>query len=127
MPPSEIIFYQEGEAVLVRDWIMKLPPKVQIKCLAYIARLETTGHDLRRPIADYLRDGIYELRPSYQGVNYRILYFFTTKNLVVVSHGLKKEGAVPAIEIDRAMERKRKFEENPAAHTYKPGKQDRSR
>lgn len=62
------------------------------------------------------------MRPSYQGVNYRILYFFTAKNVVVASHGLRKEGEVPAIEIDRAVERKRKFEENPAVHTYKPGK-----
>ena len=92
MPPSEVIFYKEGEAVPVRDWMMKQPGKVQIKCLAYIAQLETSGHDLRRPIADYLRDGIYELRPSYQGVNYRILYFFIGKNLVVISHGLRKEG-----------------------------------
>jgi hypothetical protein len=47
--------------------------------------LEQQGHELRRPIADFLRDGIYELRPSVQGVNYRILYFFSGRNVVVVS------------------------------------------
>jgi len=62
------------------------------------------------------------LRPSYQGVNYRILYFFAGENIVVVSHGLKKEREVPAVETNRAMERKAKFESDPAAHTYKPGK-----
>ena len=41
---------------------------------------------------------------------------------MVVSHGLKKEGEVPAVEIDRAMERKERFEADRAAHTYKPGK-----
>jgi hypothetical protein len=122
MPQSEVVFYKEGDAVLVRDWLKKQPKKVQIKCLAYLAQLEAKGHELRRPAADFLRDGIYELRPSYQGVNYRILYFFAGKNVVVVSRGLKKESEVPAVEIDRAIECKEKFEADPAAHTYKPGK-----
>jgi hypothetical protein len=80
------------------------------------------GHDLRRPVADFLRDGIYELRPSYQGVNYRILYFFMGRDVVVLSHGITKEGVVPATEIDRAIERRKRFEADPKAHTYKPGK-----
>jgi len=122
VPQSEVIFYREDDSVPVRDWLKKQPGKVQIKCLAYIAQLEAKGHELRRPAADFLRDGIYELRPSYQGVNYRILYFFAGKNVVVVSHGLKKESDVPAVEIDRAMERKKRFEADPVAHTYKPGR-----
>ena len=68
MAQSEIIFYKEGEMVPARDWLRKQPQKVQIKCLAYIAQLEAKGHELRRPVADFLRDGIYELRPSCQGV-----------------------------------------------------------
>jgi hypothetical protein len=36
----------------------------------------------------------------------------------VVSHGLVKERVVPAREIDRAVERKKRFEANPARHTY---------
>jgi hypothetical protein len=39
--------------------------------------------------------------------------------VVVVSHGLKKEGEIPAVEIIRATERKRRFEANPQAHTFK--------
>ena len=36
----------------------------------------------------------------------------------VVSHGLAKERVVPPKEIDRAVERKKRFEANPAKHTY---------
>jgi len=36
----------------------------------------------------------------------------------VVSHGLVKEAAVPPKEIEKAIERKRKFENKPKAHTY---------
>jgi len=34
----------------------------------------------------------------------------------IVSHGIVKESAVPLKEIDRALERKRRFEANPAKH-----------
>ena len=44
------------------------------KSQAYLRRLEAEGHELRRPIGDYLRDGIHELRPSILGVHYRILF-----------------------------------------------------
>jgi hypothetical protein len=36
----------------------------------------------------------------------------------VVSHGITKEAAVPAKEIDRAVDRKRLFAADPIAHTY---------
>jgi hypothetical protein len=122
MPQSEVVFYKEDERVLVREWLKALPNKAQEKCLTFITQLEMQGHQLRRPVADFLRDGIYELRPSYQGINYRILYFFSGRDVVVLSHGITKEGVVPEVEINRAVERKKRFEADPKAHTYKPGK-----
>jgi hypothetical protein len=65
------------------------------------------GHELRRPEADFLRDGIYELRVSLGGVHHRILYFFHGATAAVVSHGLVKERVVPSKEIDHAVERSR--------------------
>ncbi|MCU1236251.1 MAG: hypothetical protein JWP63_4218 [Candidatus Solibacter sp.] len=76
------------------------------------------GHELRRPEADHLRQGIYELRASLQGIHYRILYFFHGAVAAVVSHGIVKEAAVPPTEIERAMRRKKQFEANPSKHTY---------
>jgi hypothetical protein len=51
-------------------------------------------------------------------VNYRVLYFFHGRTAAVVSRGPVKEAAVPSKEIERAIERKRKFARNPRAHTY---------
>lgn len=114
-----MVFYREGDAVPVREWLKSIPIKAQRKCLTYLHLLETDGHDLRRPVADFLRDGIYELRPSYQGVNYRLLYFFVGRNVIVVSHGIAKEAEVPVSEIERALRHKRNYERDPAAHTYR--------
>ena len=83
-----------------------------------IERLEQEGHQLRRPEADLLRDKIYELRASLQGIHYRILYFFHGNVAAVLSHGIVKEDCVPPIEIDRAIQRRKNFEKNPKAHTY---------
>lgn len=119
MPQSEIVFYKEGKIVLFEQWLSTLPAKVQAKCLSQLRLLRLQEHELRRPIADFLRDGIYELRPTYQGVHYRILYFFSGKNVVVISHGLSKESKVPAVDINRAVERRKKYEANPKAHAWR--------
>jgi hypothetical protein len=105
--------------VLFEHWLNTLPVKAQAKCLAQVHLLRAQGHELRPPIADFLRDGIYELRPTYRGVHYRILYFFSGRNATVISHGLTKQSEVPAVEIKRAMERRKKYEANPNAHGWR--------
>jgi phage-related protein len=119
VPRIQVVFYQEttGSAPVL-DWLDTLPPKAQDKCRVKIERLQELGHELRRPEADLLRDGIYELRVGLQGINYRILYFFHGKVAAVLAHGLVKERVVPLREIDEAIRRKQRFEENPGKHTY---------
>ena len=114
MPRVEVVFYRDVDgSVPMRDWLDGIPRKGQAKCLARLKRLEESGHELRRPEADYLRDGIYELRVGLQGVNYRMLYFFHGRTAAVVSHGLVKERVVPTGEIDLAVERRLRFERDP--------------
>jgi phage-related protein len=118
---AELVYYQEdAETVPMVQWLEKLPAKALQKCLARLERLGELGHELRRPEADYLRDDIYELRASYRGVHYRMLYFFHKQAAVVVSHGLTKERAVPLREIDLAIKRKQTFDANPKQHTFQP-------
>jgi phage-related protein len=119
---ARIFFYQDddGSHPLVR-WLDGLPRKVRAKCIDRISRLAELGNELRRPEADYLRDGIYELRASYQGVHYRMLYFFSGQAVVVLSHGLTKERQVPEEEIDRAIERKKQVQSNFDKHTTEAG------
>lgn len=120
MPQTKVIFYREASgAVPLISWLMELQPKAQDKCRIKIERLKQLGHELRRPEADYLRDGIYELRIGFEGKNFRILYFFWGAEAIVVSHGIVKECIVPRREIVRALTRKRKFENNPFLHTHR--------
>ncbi len=74
---------------------------------------------MRRPTADILEDGIYELRAKVGTVNYRMLYCFLGKNVAFLLHGLTKEAAIPPADLDPAKRRKADLEANQTRHTYK--------
>jgi phage-related protein len=118
MPETEVIlFADDDEAAPFLVWLDGLTEKAQIKVIVRVERLAAMGHELRRPEADYLRDGVYELRVSLQRIQYRVLYFFHGKQ-AVISHGLTKTSQVPPKEIDLAVEHRSRFEEDPERHTY---------
>ena len=122
MPQTRLLFFQDaGGLAPVWEWLKDLRegnPKAYAKCVVRIRRLVELGHELRRPEADLLRDGIYELRARLGTVNYRILYFFHGRNVAVLAHAITKENEIPAVEINRAVERKRAFIASPVAHTF---------
>ena len=122
MPITRVIFFQDevGRSPVL-DWLQDLKTenaKAWANCRAKIVLLSQLGHELRRPAADCLRDGIYELRAKQGHVQYRILYFFHGRNVAVLSHSLTKEDSIPPVEIERALKRKRQFELNPEKYTY---------
>jgi phage-related protein len=119
MPAVRLLFFRESiGTVPLLEWFDSLPPKVKDKCRVWLRRLRDHGHELRRPDADYLRDGIHELRVGFRGMNYRMLYFFSGRQTVVVSHGIVKERIVPAKEIDLAVRRMNQFRQRPELHTH---------
>jgi hypothetical protein len=122
MPRTVVVFYQdEAGKVPVMEWLRALrrtDSKAYAKCVVRIRRLVELGHELRRPEADLLRDGIYELRAKKGRVNYRILYFFHGPQVAILGHALTKEGAIPNAEIERIIQRKEAFARNPSRYSY---------
>jgi len=121
MPETELLFYREDDgSVPVLDWLddlAKRDRRAYLKCREVIGRLALMGRELRRPTADLLEDGIYELRARVGRVNYRVLYFFHGRDVAILAHGLTKERAIPKADLARALERKAKFETDPKRHT----------
>jgi phage-related protein len=114
-----VIFCEADGSAPFLTWFTALARKAQDKCTVRIERLRELGHELRRPEADFLRDGIYELRAKHGNLNYRILYFFHGREAVVLSHGIVKQQAeVPAREIELAVRRKAQFLARPERHTH---------
>ena len=62
MPQTAVFFFREptDDSVPLLEWLDGLPQKVRAKCTVRIDRLGELGHELRRPEADFLRDGIHE-------------------------------------------------------------------
>lgn len=124
MPRTAVIFYREEDGTVpLVNWLDDLPKRAKDKCRLKLERLQDVGHELRRPEADYLRDGIYELRVRLQRVNYRMLYFFHGTIAAIVSHGIIKEREVPPTEIEKAIQRKQRFMVNPERHAFREIKQ----
>ena len=125
MPEIRLFFYQEGDqTVPVQEWLADLRQRNRrafARCVAVIRRLQCTGHELRRPHAAFLRDGVYELRAREGNVNYRILYFFHGQRTAILAHALIKSARVPDADIQCAMQRKRALEAQPQRHIYEEG------
>lgn len=125
MPQTEVIFYRDDDGTVpVLEWLQALKKhnrRAFAKCVVRLRRLAELGFDLRRPEADLLRDGIYELRAKLGHVQYRILYFFHGRLLAVVAHALTKKDKVPDVDIDRAICRQRAFHSDPDSHTHLQG------
>ncbi len=93
MPRTRVVFYREREgSVPVLEWLDTLPAKIQDKCVVKIERLRELGHELRRPEADVLLDGIYELRIGREGMNYRIL-LANTLHFILYTSPIKIAGS----------------------------------
>ena len=121
MPATEVRVFRtaSGEIPLI-SWLRHTKasePDAYKKCLQRILLLEENGNALRRPHADYLRDGVYELRCRLGKVHYRILYGFTGKCIATLTSGFTKEGEVPDKEIDLAIERLALVKSNPTKFT----------
>jgi len=121
MPETTIYFFREEDGTVpFLEWLAELEKrqrKAFEKCLYMLDLVRQFGHTLRRPHADLLRDGVYELRTRVGRVNYRILYGFVGKDLVLVSHGVTKEKSVSDAEIDLAVRRLDLYHQNPTRYS----------
>jgi phage-related protein len=123
MPATQIVLFQDAKGeVPVLEWLNKLAKqdkKGYANCIARIEQLAEYGFELRRPAADFLRDGIYELRAKHVRVQYRILYFFHGQNVVILAHAIiKEDNEVPDRDIELALTYKDLFVLNPEFYTY---------
>ncbi len=113
-----VIFRDVKNNAPLIEWLKRQPIRARNKCIAKIERLSWMGHKLRRPDCDYLTEGIYELRARDGNVNYRILYGFVGRSVVLLSHGCTKEREIPKREINRAIRNLERFNKNPEKHSF---------
>ncbi|MEK6543714.1 MAG: type II toxin-antitoxin system RelE/ParE family toxin [Elusimicrobiota bacterium] len=118
MSAIPVLFYKDKDGCPVMEWLDTLPPRAFVKGAMLIDRLKESGHALRRPEVDYLREHIYELRWKLGHTNYRILYFFHGQQAVILAHGLIKKEHIPDRDIDLAVQRSVRFLSAPEIHSH---------
>ena len=79
------------------------------------------GNELRRPTVDKVFLKIRELRPTWQGVHYRILYAFAGEKKAVLLHGCIKVRKIKERDIGIALQKFKKYNAKPELHTYIEG------
>ncbi len=104
---KNIYYYKDiGGRDHIKNFIDSLDIHDQQKALAYIALLKEHGHNLRRPIADNIGNGLYELRPKGN----RVFYFFFLKDSAVLVHAIKKKtDEISKSDIQISLRRKNEF------------------
>jgi len=106
-----LVYKTEKGENLLQEFLKTLDSKTRAKIEKYIELLSLEGPNLKRPYADYLESGIYELRVKFSPNNYRILYFFFFEKNIVLTHGfVKKTDSVPVKEIEKALKYKIDYE-----------------
>lgn len=89
-----VFFESESGQSPVQGFLDALPKKHRLKCYVYVDYLRShdpAGGPLPSNYAKHVRGRIYELRPEWQGTEYRLLYARVSPTRVVLLHALKKK------------------------------------
>ena len=99
----EVILYEDKKGnCQADDFLEGMLVKKRAKVEKWMEQLEKEGPDLPRPYADLVRGKIRELRVQFGSDNYRFLYFFFGKKIIITHGFLKKTNKVPVGEINKA-------------------------
>ncbi|MFI1286029.1 type II toxin-antitoxin system RelE/ParE family toxin [Streptomyces sp. NPDC020858] len=102
----------------VRSWLELLPDKQYRKVEEYAELLVTQGALTPMPFARPLRDGVYELRPTLDGVPTRITYWFAPGRRIVLLTVFRKTRMHESGQASRAVAARTVCErEHEPAHT----------
>ena len=99
----EIEFYRDHRGrCQVIDFLGRLQIRERAKVTKWIEMLERQGPDLPRPYADIIKGKIRELRIGFGTNEYRFLYFFCGKRIIITHGFIKKTDKIPVEDIETA-------------------------
>lgn len=109
----------------VRDWLELLPGKQFRKVEEYADLLAALGTRTPMPFARPLRDGVYELRPTLDGMDTRITYWFAPARRIVLLTVFRKTRMRETGQVARAVRARMvcECEHSPAHTTYSRSEQ----
>lgn len=97
----------------VRDYLRSLPKEARAKCGRYMQQFEWRGHTLPASHLTKLAGDIWELRPEYNGIEYRLYFGIAAQSAVYVHAVVKKQQRAARSDIELAQ---RRFDAGKAEH-----------
>jgi len=99
----EAEFYRDSKGnCQVISFLGKLQLKERAKVAKWIEMLEREGPDLPMPYADIVKGKIRELRIGFGSNEYRFLYFFYGKRIIITHGFIKKTDRIPIEDLEKA-------------------------
>lgn len=93
LPVLTVRFYRTPTGARpVRDWLLSLPKEVRREIGADIGRVQWQW-PVGKPLVDGFGGGLYEVRTSHDGEQYRVLFYLDGTALVLV-HGESQRGTM---------------------------------
>jgi phage-related protein len=107
--PLPIGFYRSPSGVEpVKEWLMSLPAEVRKEIGGDIRNVQD-GWPLGKPYVDGFGAGLYEVRTSHRGQQYRVLFIFVEGTMVLLHGFHKKTQKTPAADIELARRRQKEI------------------
>lgn len=76
----------------------------------YVVDMLKVQERISTKFVKFIRDGLYELRVTYNGSIYRVFFIFDDDNIILLFNGFnKKTKKTPKKEIDKAIELKEEY------------------
>lgn len=103
----------EREILLYKDYFLTFYRSLEMgaqKKIDYVLDVLKMQDRVSEKFVKYIKDGLYEIRASYNGNIYRAFFIFDEGNIVMLFNGFqKKTQKTPSKEIDRALELKKEY------------------
>jgi phage-related protein len=103
---SRLAFYRTASgATPLTDFLASLPAKARAKCAFYMARLDQQGLSLPRSYLAKVEGDVWELRPEFGGIEYRLMFGVIAERFVFVHAIVKKRRRLSRADIALAQSR----------------------
>lgn len=104
---------QERKILFYKDYFISFYRSLDSgaqKKLDYVLGMLKIQERISEKFVKFVRDGIYEIRASYDGNIYRAFFLFDEGNIVMLFNGFqKKTQKTPESEIKKALELKKEY------------------
>ena len=102
---EEILLYKDYFLTFYRSLEMGAQKKID-----YVLDVLKMQERVSEKFVKFIKDGLYEIRASYNGNIYRAFFIFDEGNIVMLFNGFqKKTQKTPSKEIEKALELKKEY------------------